>query len=70
MHPLVVFKRIHVRHEVSANSIGVNDFLDSDVLIEISFMIGRNVLSPANWVIGNAQVVENIDVEIFFTENE
>ena len=52
---LAILERIGVGHEVTTDAIGVDDFLHAHRLIEIGLVACRDVLGPADRLVGHAQ---------------
>ncbi|CAB4607262.1 unannotated protein [freshwater metagenome] len=60
---LAVFERVDIGHEVSANAIGVNHFLDAGCFAAIIVVVGVEINHPANWLIRNTKVGKNFVIE-------
>ena len=70
MHPLLVFERVGVGHEVAAHAIGVDDLLHAHRLVEIGLMGGRDVAGPLDRLIGNTQAAEDVAVEVILAQQQ
>ena len=70
MRTLLVFEWIGIGHEMTAYAIGVDNFLHTDVLVEVRLMRGGNIVRPADRLVGNAKRLEDVVVEAVLTKQE
>ena len=70
VHPLFVLERVGVGHQVPADAEGVDDLLHADGLAEVGLVAGRDVLRPADRLIGDPQRAEDLAVEVVLADQQ
>ena len=67
---LAVLQRVGVGHEVAAHAVGVDELLDAGRLVDVVVVVGRDVLHPADRLVGDAQALEDLVVEAVLAEQQ
>ncbi len=67
---LAVLERVGVGHEVAADAVGVDEFLDPSDLVDVVVVSRRDVLDPAHRLVGDPQRGEDLVVEAFGAEQQ
>src|SRR5699024_1909451 len=57
---LLVLERVDVGHEVAADPVGVDELLHAGDLVDVVVVRGRDVLLPADGLVGQAQALEDL----------
>ena len=65
-----VLQRIHVRDEVAAHAVGVDQLLDAGDLVDLVFRVDLDVRLPAHRLVGDAQGVEDLVVEVLLAQEQ
>ena len=60
---LAVFQRVNICHQVAANAIGVDQFLNSSGLATVVSVVGVEIHNPANRLVRNSKIGKNLVVE-------
>ena len=67
---LLVLERVGVGHEVTAHAVGVDELLHARDLVDVVVVVGGDVLHPAHRLVGDAQRLEDLVVEVVLTEQQ
>ena len=70
MLALDVLERIGVRHEVAADAVGVDELLDPGDLVDLVGRVHLQVRAPAHGLVGDAQGLEDLVVEVLRAQQE
>ena len=67
---LAVLQRVGVGHHVAAHAVGVDQLEDPGLLADLVVVRGRDVLRPADRLVGDAQRAEDLVVEVLVAEQQ
>ena len=67
---LDVLQRIGVRHEVAADTVGVDELLDPGDLVDLVGRVNLQVRAPAHGLVRDAQGLEDLVVEVLRAQQE
>ena len=67
---LAVLQRVGVGHQVAAHAVGVDQLEDAGLLADLVVVGGRDVLGPADRLVGDAQRGEDLVVEVVLAQQQ
>jgi hypothetical protein len=67
---LAVLQRVGVGHHVAAHAVGVDQLEDPGLLADLVVVAGRDVLGPADRLVGDAQGSEDLVVEAVLAQQQ
>ncbi len=67
---LLVLERVGVGHDVAAHAVGVDQLEDPGLLADLVVVAGRDVLGPADRLVGDPQRPEDLVVEVVLAEQQ
>ena len=67
---LLVLQRVGVGHQVAAHAVGVDQLEDAGLLADVLVVAGRDVLRPADRLVGDPQRAEDLVVEAVVAEQQ